>query len=265
MHEQKNVIHVPRKRFGQHFLTDLSVVQRIIDAVNIQETDHILEIGPGGGVLTERILNQGCLLDAVELDRDLIHTLSHRFKDVRRFKLHQADILKFDLASISSDGSKDLRIVGNLPYNISTPLIFKLMEDSKNIKDMHFMLQKDMIKRMTTEHGSKAWGRLTVMLQYLCKTEYLFDVSSESFFPPPKVESAIIRLIPYKIRPYEAKNYERFQYLVRKVFSMRRKTLRNSLKGIMDPLEIEKIGLSSNIRPEQMNISDFIKLSNSMQ
>ena len=191
--KQPRAGHLPRKRFVQNFLQDDGVIEAIARAIRPQADDHLVEIGPGQGALTESLISSGSRLDAIELDRDLITVLLASFRVYQTFKLHSADALKFDFASLACDGKK-LRVVGNLPYNISTPIIFKLLESADSILDMHFMLQLEVVQRLAAKPGSKHWGRLGIMSQYQCEVSHLFDVPPEVFFPPPKVQSAIVRL-----------------------------------------------------------------------
>jgi len=248
-----------KKRFGQHFLNDFSVIEKLIFEINPNPDDKIVEIGPGLGALTFPMLDKINALDVVEIDRDVIARLKQ--KNDPKLTTHGVDALKFDFASLQEDQAK-LRIVGNLPYNISTPLIFHLLDFKYKISDMHFMLQNEVVKRITAEPNSKAYGRLSVMVQYHCKTEYLFFVGPESFDPPPKVDSAILRLSPWQDQPHQAKNEKHLSEIVAQAFSMRRKTLRNNLKKIISAEQIEELGIDPSRRAENLAISDFVKLSN---
>lgn len=252
--------HKARKRFGQNFLQDAGVIDAILHAVYPKANEYLLEIGPGQGAITQGLLGSGAHLDVIELDKDLIPLLKLRFGLNPAFQLHQGDALKFDLASLCHDAQK-LRVVGNLPYNISTPLIFRLLEQKEVIADMHFMLQKEVVERLAAVPGNGDWGRLSIMVQYACHVEHLFDVPPESFTPAPKVDSAIVRLVPYEQLPYPAKSYQAFEYLVREAFSQRRKTLRNTLKRLLTADEIESIGIDSALRAEQLALADFVKLA----
>lgn len=252
-------MHKPRKRFGQNFLHDASVIQRIISVIQPNAKQSMVEIGPGEGALTEELLAIIGHLDVVELDRDLIPHLQKTLRDKGELVIHQADALKFDFASLSP-GKHLLRIVGNLPYNISTPLLFHLLSMSEKIMDMHFMLQKEVVQRITAEPGSKTYGRLTVMMNYYCKSELLFLVKPGSFRPPPKVDSAIVRLVPHEKPPVDV-NPQDLASLVSKAFAQRRKTLRNNLKGILDAEAIQALEIDPGIRPEQLSLSDFAKLT----
>jgi 16S rRNA (adenine1518-N6/adenine1519-N6)-dimethyltransferase len=252
--------HQPRKRFGQNFLRDPGVIDRLERAIAPADTQHIVEIGPGLGALTDALLQSGCKLDAVELDRDLVTPLLAAFSIYPRFTLHSADALKFDFASLADDGEQ-LRVVGNLPYNISTPLIFRLLEQADTIQDMHFMLQLEVVQRLTATPGNKHWGRLGIMAQYLCATELLFEVPPEAFDPPPKVQSAIIRLTPHTQSPWASCDPALLEKVVKVSFSQRRKTLRNNLKGLLSPEAIEALGIDPGCRAETLELEQFIHLA----
>jgi len=252
-------MHKPRKRFGQNFLHDVTVIQRIISVIRPAARQNMVEIGPGEGALTKELLPILGQLDVVELDRDLIPHLQKTLADKGDLVIHQADALKFDFASLSQ-GPHQLRVIGNLPYNISTPLLFHLLTTSEAIMDMHFMLQKEVVQRITADPGSKAYGRLTVMINYYCASELLFLVKPESFRPAPKVDSAIVRLVPHKKPPVEV-NPQNLSSLVSKAFAQRRKTLKNNLKGILEADEIRALGIDPGIRPEQLTLNDFAALT----
>lgn len=252
--------HKARKRFGQNFLKDNGIIDRILRVIYPKETNHLLEIGPGQGALTEGLLSSNALLDVIELDQDLIPLLKLRFGLNKNFKLHQGDALKFDIQSLLCDQEK-LRVVGNLPYNISTPLIFHLLSYHNIIEDMHFMLQKEVVERMSANPGSGDWGRLTIMVQYFCKVEHLFNVPPECFSPAPKVDSAIVQLTPYEMLPYPAKDHALLELVVREAFNQRRKTLRNTLKRLLSDEDITLVGVDGSLRPEQLTLADFVKLA----
>lgn len=251
--------HTPRKRFGQNFLRDPAVVQRIIMAVNPGADDHLVEIGPGEGAMTDALLKTGIQLDAVEIDRDLAAHLGQRFAGLTHFRLHQADALRFDFAALST-GSK-LRIVGNLPYNISTPLLFHLFSQASHIADMHFMLQKEVIDRLCASPGATDYGRLSIMAQYHCRAEKLFEVYPESFYPPPKVVSAIIRLAPHDRPPVDT-DPATLGKVVATAFSQRRKTLRNALKSLFDEGELRDSGIDPSARAETLDLDQYAALAN---
>ena len=248
-----------KKRFGQHFLHDHSVIEKLIYEIHPKPNDAIVEIGPGLGALTFPLLERVNSLDVVEIDRDVVARLQK--KNNAKLSIHSVDALKFDLKSLQKNNQL-LRIVGNLPYNISTPLIFHLLDFKSIISDMHFMLQNEVVKRITAVPGSKTYGRLSVMVQYHCKTEYLFFVGPESFDPPPKVDSAILRLSPWKKNPYKADDEKNLSQIVTQAFSMRRKTLRNNLKKIISTEQIESVGIDPSLRAENLSVEDFVKLSN---
>ncbi|MEE9326398.1 MAG: 16S rRNA (adenine(1518)-N(6)/adenine(1519)-N(6))-dimethyltransferase RsmA [Cocleimonas sp.] len=251
-----------KKRFGQHFLHDISVIQKLIYEINPKPSDKIIEIGPGLGALTFPLLDKLNSLDVVEIDRDIIAKLEQ--KNNPKLNIHGVDALRFDFTKLSIDKT-NIRIVGNLPYNISTPLIFHLLESKEIITDMHFMLQNEVVKRITAEPGSKTYGRLSVMVQYHYLTEYLFFVGPESFSPPPKVDSAILRLSPWKTPPYIADNEQQLSRIVTQAFSMRRKTLRNNLKKIISAEQMEALGIDAGLRAENISVKEFVSISNSIQ
>lgn len=253
------ISHNARKRFGQNFLTDRSVIDNIIQAISPKTNEIIVEIGPGLGALTEPLLQLTKKLIVIELDRDLAPKLQQKLSGLGELTVYQADALDFDFSSLATNQDK-LRIVGNLPYNISTPLIFHLLTYANDIHDMHFMLQKEVVERMTAPVGTAHYGRLSVMVQYQCQATALFLVPPESFHPKPKVDSAIIRLSPYAELPYPAKNYHLFSTLVREAFNQRRKTLRNCLRAFITPEELESLGLSPLLRPEQLSVRNFMQL-----
>ena len=255
--------HRPRKRFGQNFLTDHTVIGAIADAIHPQAADHIVEIGPGQGALTEYLVQSCGQLDVIELDRDLVPGLLAAYSIHPGFKLHSADALKFDFANLAESGEQ-LRVVGNLPYNISTPLIFKLLENAAIIEDMHFMLQLEVVQRLAASPGSKAWGRLGIMAQYQCQVEHLFDVPPEAFDPPPKVQSAIVRLAPFKESPWPECNEVQLRKVVQAAFAQRRKTLRNNLKGLIDSSALEALGIDPGARAETLQLTQFIEITNAI-
>lgn len=251
-----------RKRFGQHFLHDQEIIRRIVDRFHPRDDEIIVEIGPGRGALTEELLQHFDQLHAVELDRDLIDYLSKRYS-TDRLALHQADVLKFDFASLTPNGTK-LRLIGNLPYNISTPLLFHLLNFTSSITDMCFMLQKEVVTRLTAQPGSKNYGRLTVMMACRCDFEHVLDVPPESFTPPPKVDSSVVRIIPHADAKYPGCETPHFADLVKRAFSQRRKTLRNSLKDFVDDSVFVKADIDSSRRPEQLSIEEFVILAESI-
>ena len=252
--------HTPRKRFGQNFLHDARVIQRIVSAIAPKENEPVLEIGPGQGALTQALLVYQPQLTAVELDRDLVTLLQEKFAAEINFSLCAGDALKFDLTSLSP-APHSLRVVGNLPYNISTPLLFHLLQQREWIRDMHFMLQKEVVQRLAAEPGGKDYGRLSVMAQYYCHVSHLFDVPPGSFFPPPKVMSAIVRLQP-RTPATLAKDEQLLSTLVNTAFQQRRKTLRNTLKTIASEAQILAANIKPDARAETLSVSDFVHLAN---
>ena len=255
--------HRARKRFGQNFLHDAGVIHRILRSIHARPGDHLVEIGPGQGALTEGLLSQAGRLDAIELDQDLVPLLRQRFGGNPSFHLHQGDALKFDFQSLSTTPNS-LRIVGNLPYNISTPLIFHLLSHASVIQDMHFMLQKEVVERLAAEPGNGDWGRLSIMVQYHCRVEYLFTVGPEAFDPRPKVESAIVRLVPHTQLPHPVRDPNQLERVVREAFNQRRKTLRNTLKGLLSAPAIEAAGVDGSLRPEQLDLAAFTRLADQL-
>ena len=253
--------HRARKRFGQNFLQDGGVINRIVNSIHPRAEDHLVEIGPGQGALTELLSASGCRLDVIELDRDLVPGLLAAFSVNPRFKLHSADALKFDYGSLPED-AEPLRVVGNLPYNISTPLIFRLLENASLIRDMHFMLQLEVVDRLAARPGNKHWGRLGIMAQYHCQVEHLFDVPPEAFYPPPKVHSAIVRLAPWKESPWQHCDEALLRRTVQAAFAQRRKTLRNNLKGTINDAELAALGIDPGARAETLSLPQFIAIAN---
>jgi len=251
-------MHRPRKRFGQHFLHDSYVIDQIVKAISPKLHEHLVEIGPGQGALTFPVLKIAGHLDVIEIDRDLAQKLRvHQ----DQLTIYEQDALDFDFSTLIKMSEK-LRVFGNLPYNISTPLIFHLLDFAPNISDMHFMLQKEVVDRMAAAADSEDYGRLSVMVQYHCRVESLFDVFPESFDPPPKVDSSIVRLIPHDQLPYLANNYLHFSAIVKQAFSQRRKTLRNSLRRLLNADDWTALKIDPQLRPEQLTVEEFVKLSN---
>ena len=249
-----------RKRFGQHFLHDPGVLARIVAAIDPKPGERIVEIGPGRGALTRPLLERCHRLDAIEIDRDLIPVLRESCAGAGELIVHEGDVLEMNLAELHGGGPL-LRICGNLPYNISTPLLFHLLESSAVISDMHFMLQKEVVDRIVAPPGGKTYGRLTVMLAAVCRAEALFRVGRGAFQPPPAVDSAVIRLVPHACDPFPLPDRERFARIVASAFSMRRKTLRNSLRGLIGPVQFASAGIDANRRPETLSAAEFAKLA----
>ena len=252
--------HRPRKRFGQNFLHDPGVIQRIIQSVSPQPGQRLVEIGPGQGAITMPLLRACGRLDVVELDRDLIQPLRQQAAGLGELVVHQADALQFDFAGLA--GQTRLRIVGNLPYNISTPLLFHLLAQSRCIEDMHFMLQKEVVRRLAAEPGGGDYGRLSLMVQYHCKVTPLFQIGPGAFRPAPRVESAFVRLTPWAQPPVTVDDYAQLVIVVRQAFTQRRKTLRNALKGMLAEDQIRAAGADPSARPETLTLQHYAGLAN---
>lgn len=252
--------HKARKRFGQNFLTDTRVVDRIIASIQPLPGQQIIEIGPGQAALTRHLLASGAELHVVEIDRDLAAQLQPHFSASDHATLRVGDALKMDFGDIS--GGSPFRLVGNLPYNISTPLMFHVLQWSKLVVDMHFMLQKEVVDRMAATPGGKAWGRLSIMCQYHCEVIPLFEVPPGAFSPPPRVNSSMVRLVPHSDPPVHIDSMESFDRLVSQAFSMRRKTLRNCMRGLLDSSQIESAGIDPGLRPESLSLAEFAHLAN---
>jgi 16S rRNA (adenine1518-N6/adenine1519-N6)-dimethyltransferase len=256
------VKHRARKRFGQHFLHDQQVIDRIIASVAPQPNDLLLEIGPGQAALTQPLIASGAELHVLEIDRDLVVQLEKKFAHIDNITIHSCDALKVDFAEIT--GNRPFRLMGNLPYNISTPLIFHLLRWHALVIDMHFMLQKEVVQRMASGPGSKAYGRLSVMTQFRCKVTPLFDVQPESFTPAPRVCSSIVRLQPLQAPPFESGSDKNLGQVVAAAFSQRRKTLRNSLRNLLSAEQILATGIDPGQRAEQLNLSQFAALARAL-
>ena len=254
--------HKARKRFGQNFLHDPLVIQRIVQAINPLPGQRLVEIGPGQGAITLPLLRACRHLEVVELDRDLIQPLAAKAATAGELVIHQQDALRFDFRNLA-DGER-LRTVGNLPYNISTPLLFHLLEQADAIQDMHFMLQKEVVDRMAAAPGGGDYGRLSVMIQYHCRVEPLFRVGPGAFKPAPKVDSAFVRLTPWPQPPFPANNTGLLTTLVRQAFSQRRKTLRNALKGLLSEQSIRATGTDPAARPETIGVEQYVALANQL-
>ena len=293
--------HVAKKRFGQNFLTDQSIIASLVDAINPQENQTLIEIGPGLGALTKPLLSKITQLHVVEIDRDIVSWMQSEYAKPAYAKneliIHNVDALKFDFTSLTGISSslamdarqqgrgdemvhkvqreaenaanvadapkmQKLRVTGNLPYNISTPILFHLLDNLPTIIDMHFMLQKEVVERMVAQPSTPAYGRLSVMLQYYLHMEYLFTVPPEAFDPAPKVESAFVRCVPHASLPFVAKDTALFAKIVLQAFSQRRKTLRNTLKGLLDDNGFAKLEISPQLRAENLSVAQFVAISN---
>ncbi len=252
--------HQARKRFGQNFLKDAGVIQGIVAAIDPKPGQHIVEIGPGQGALTLPLLKRHGSLIAIELDRDLIPLLQHACAPVGPIELMQADVLNVDFRALAAAKGGKLRVAGNLPYNISTPLLFHLISQIDVVSDMHFMLQKEVVDRMASPPGGRVYGRLSVMLQAQCEIAHLFDVAPTSFIPAPKVWSAIVRLTPLEVQP-DAKLLNALDKVVRAAFSARRKTLSNALKGTLELAQIHAAGVDPGARAETLSQAQFQALA----
>ncbi len=249
--------HVAKKKFGQNFLKDSSIIHAIIQSIQPLQDDLLVEIGPGLGALTKPLLEKTKHLFAIELDRDIVNWMQNQYSK-NNITIFNEDVLNFNFHQFD----KKIRIVGNLPYNISTPILFKCIEDIKIIADLHFMLQKEVVDRMIAAPSSPEYGRLSVMLQYYFAMEHLVHVPKESFDPEPKVESSFVRLIPYDNYPFVAKNIDQFGIILKEAFSQRRKTIRNTLKNFMNANDFENIDINPQLRAENLSVSDFVKISN---
>ncbi len=252
--------HKARKRFGQNFLHDASIINRIIHAVNPNARDNIIEIGPGQGAITEGLVASNAKVTAIEIDKDLIQYLRIAFATRDNFSIIDSDALKINFAALANEGEK-LRIVGNLPYNISTPLIFHLLSFKQSISSMYFMLQKEVVDRMAALPGTKAYGRLSIMTQYQCAVERIIDVPPGCFNPAPKVQSAVVKLT---VRPYSlvTNNTSALNTVVATAFQQRRKTLSNALKSMFNTDEIMSLGIDPKRRPDTLTIDEYIQLAN---
>ena len=251
--------HRARKRFGQNFLRDPGVISRLVRSIAPGAGQRLLEVGPGQGALTEPLLEAaGGQLEVIELDRDLIPGLRVQFFDKPGFVIHEGDALKFDFRALQGDGPP-LRVVGNLPYNISTPLILHLLRAGDAISDMHFMLQKEVVERLAAEPGGADRGRLSVLAQYYCRVESLFTVPAEAFVPQPKVESAIVRLTP--AAGVTARDEELMFEVVREAFAQRRKTLRNNLRGRLSAEALTALGIDPARRPQTLTVAEFVRIA----
>lgn len=254
--------HQAKKRFGQNFLVDQGVIRSLVDAINPQEDQTIVEIGPGLGALTKPLLSRITALHVVEIDRDIISWMNTEYAmpsyEKNNLIIHNVDALKFDFSSLGNA----LRVTGNLPYNISTPILFHLLDNLSNIVDMHFMLQKEVVERMVAVPSTSAYGRLSVMLQYYLKMDYLITVPPEAFKPAPKVESAFVRCVPHATLPYVAKDTALLSKVVLAAFSQRRKTIRNTLKAYLDDHDFSQLDIDSTLRAENLNVGDFVSIAN---
>jgi len=249
-----------KKHLGQNFLHERSVVDRIVLAVDPQPGDRIVEIGPGQGALTLPLLDRHGALTAIEFDRDLLQPLAAAAAAHGALTLLAADVLTVDFTALAA--GTPLRLVGNLPYNLSSPILFHALDHAAAVRDMHFMLQKEVVERMAAAPGSKVYGRLSVMLQAYCAVTPLFTVGPGAFRPAPKVDSAVVRLVPRAAADIGIDDPNRFAHIVRAAFGKRRKTLRNALDGVVDSDAMLAAGVRPEARAEQLHVADFIRLAN---
>lgn len=249
-----------RKRFGQNFLQDMAIIEAIVEAISPEPGQHLVEIGPGRGALTEPLLQRCDQLDVIELDRDLVPILEKKLSAYGHLRINQADALRFDYRTLQSD-AEPLRVIGNLPYNITTPLLFHLLEQSEIIEDMCFMLQREVVERICAQPGTKQYGRLSIMLQHQCYAEQLFIVPPEAFDPAPKVDSAIVYLQPLKQRLGGEVDLNTLNAIVTQAFSQRRKTIANTLKKQVSLEQLEQVGIEPKQRPETVSVEQYVKLS----
>jgi 16S rRNA (adenine1518-N6/adenine1519-N6)-dimethyltransferase len=252
--------HTPRKRFGQHFLHDPAVIDRIVAAIQPREPETLVEIGPGQGAITLPLLRACGRLQVIELDRDLIEPLRRRCAPAGELILHNADALRVDFCGLAGRATP-LRVVGNLPYNVSTPLLFHLLAQARCISDMHFMLQKEVVDRLAAAPGTRQYGRLSVMVQYRCRVTPLFAIGPGAFQPAPRVQSAFVRLEPYREPPVAVRNDTMLETLVRQAFAQRRKTLKNALRGMLGQDDIRSAGVDPSTRAEMLGLEAFAALA----
>ncbi|MBQ4813038.1 16S rRNA (adenine(1518)-N(6)/adenine(1519)-N(6))-dimethyltransferase RsmA [Pseudoalteromonas luteoviolacea] len=261
MTDKVHLGHRARKRFGQNFLNDDSIIDKIVTAIDPKPGDNLVEIGPGLGAITEPVVELSGKLTVVELDRDLAERLiEHPFMG-SKLTVHQGDAMKFDFSSLVNEQAK-LKIFGNLPYNVSTPLLFHLFEFADQVEHMHFMLQKEVVNRMVAGPGSKAYGRLSVMTQYYCHAMPVIEVPPTCFKPAPKVDSAVVRLIPKGAAQRSAKSTKVLNTVCLEAFNQRRKTLRNSLSNLLTVEEITQLGIDPSLRAENISLTQFIEIAN---
>ncbi|WP_022940222.1 16S rRNA (adenine(1518)-N(6)/adenine(1519)-N(6))-dimethyltransferase RsmA [Psychromonas hadalis] len=261
MSNKTHLGHTARKRFGQNFLHDDYIIDSIVSAISPQPDDNIVEIGPGLGALTMPVAEKVNLLNVIELDRDLAERLAKNPILSPKLKITQADAMQFDFGILAST-ERQLRVFGNLPYNISTPLMFHLFEYADKIKDMHFMLQKEVVNRLCAGPNCKAYGRLTVMAQYYCKVIPVLEVPPNAFIPAPKVDSAFVRLEPYDVPPFLAKSMKILTQVCSMAFNQRRKTIRNGLRDILDVEELKALQVDHTKRAENITVEEYVRLAN---
>jgi len=251
-----------KKHLGQHFLHERGIIEKIVLAVNPQPSDRLVEIGPGQGAITFPLLDRHHALTVIEFDRDLIAPLTAAAHAHGELTVIHRDVLEVDFTTLAAEGDGQIRLVGNLPYNLSSPILFHALDHAAAIRDMHFMLQKEVVDRMAAAPGSKVYGRLSVMLQAYCAVTPLFKVPPGAFRPPPRVDSAVVRLVPRAPENIGVADPRRFAQVVRAAFGQRRKTLRNALNGVADSALIEAAGLRPDARAEQIDVAGFVRLAN---
>ena len=261
MNSKVHLGHHAKKRFGQNFLHDEHVIDCIVAAIHPKKDQTMVEIGPGLGALTEPVASLIDKLNVVELDKDLAKRLESHPVIRDKLTIHQADAMRFDFSTLIEDGKK-LRIFGNLPYNISTPLMFHLFSFANKVQDMHFMLQKEVVNRLAASPGTKAFGRLSVMAQYYCAITPVLEVPPGAFKPAPKVDSAVVRLEPYDQLPFLAHDVTVLNKVCTMAFNQKRKTLRNSLKKLFTDTQMEALDIDPNNRPETITVEQYVKLAN---
>jgi len=256
--------HRPRKRFGQNFLHDPGVIRRIVDCIRPVPGQAMVEIGPGQGALTRPLLERLDHLDVIEIDRDLAVAMREQDYPPQRLSIHESDALQFDFSALAAQRGQPLRLAGNLPYNISTPLLFHVLTHAEAIRDMHFMLQKEVVRRMASGPGGKEYGRLSVMLAWRCRVESLFDIAPGAFRPAPRVTSSLVRLVPHATAPFEVGNTQVFRDVVTRAFTQRRKTLRNALSTLISADQLAALDIDPGLRPQMLTPADFAAIARSV-
>ncbi|OBX04621.1 ribosomal RNA small subunit methyltransferase A [Gallibacterium genomosp. 3] len=262
MNSKTHLGHTARKRFGQNFLHDNYIIQSIVAAINPQKDDFLIEIGPGLGALTEPVAEQVDHLTVIELDRDLAERLRHHPFLHQKLTVIEQDVMRFDFQQLAQETQQPLRVFGNLPYNISTPLMFHLFQYHNVIQDMHFMLQKEVVNRLCAGVNSKAYGKLTIMAQYFCQVIPVLEVPPTAFKPAPKVDSAVVRLVPHKTLPHPVKDLYWLNRVCTQAFNQRRKTIRNSLMDLFTPEQLTTLNINLTDRAENLSIADYARLAN---
>lgn len=261
MQAKTHLGHTARKRFGQNFLHDQHIIQAIVAAIYPQSDQNLVEIGPGLGALTEPVAEQVEHLTVIELDRDLAKRLRHHPFLQQKLNVIEADAMQFDFNQLITAEDQKLRVFGNLPYNISTPLMFHLFQYHHLIQDMHFMLQKEVVKRLCASPNSKAYGRLSIMAQYYCQVMPVLEVPPTAFKPAPKVDSAVVRLVPHKQLPYPVKDVYWLNRVCSQAFNQRRKTLRNALSALFSAENLTALHIDLNARAENLSLADYARLA----